>query len=199
MLDVSEVVHLVKKLIEDKFPKNISNKILLINLSAQKLIFIKDSSETNSYDISSSKFGIGNLNDSYQTPLGLHVINDKIGENQPINTIFKGRKIVEGGITIEDLSKPEFKSFKKKHFDEFDDLITSRILWLKGCEAGINQGENIDTYKRFIYIHGTAHEELIGQVASYGCIRMRNNDVIKLFDQVDEGTYVYIYDKNINL
>ena len=71
MLDVSEVVHLVKKLIEDKFPKNISNKILLINLSAQKLIFIKDSSETNSYDISSSKFGIGNLNDSYQTPRGL--------------------------------------------------------------------------------------------------------------------------------
>ena len=199
MLDVSEVVHLVKKLIEDKFPKNISNKILLINLSTQKLIFIEDSSETNSYDISSSKFGIGNLNDSYQTPLGLHVINDKIGENQPINTIFKGRKIIEGGITIEDLSKPEFKSFKKKHFDEFDDLITSRILWLKGCEAGINQGENIDTYKRFIYIHGTAHEELIGQVASYGCIRMRNNDVIKLFDQVDEGTYVYIYDKNINL
>ncbi len=199
MSDVSEVVHLVKKLIEDKFPKNISNKILLINLSTQKLIFIEDSSETNSYDISSSKFGIGNLNDSYQTPLGLHVINDKIGENQPINTIFKGRKIIEGGITIEDLSKPEFKSFKKKHFDEFDDLITSRILWLKGCEAGINQGENIDTYKRFIYIHGTAHEELIGQVASYGCIRMRNNDVIKLFDQVDEGTYVYIYDKNINL
>ena len=199
MLDVSEVVHLVKKLIEDKFPKTISNKLLLINLSAQKLIFIEDSCETNSYDISSSKFGIGNLNDSYQTPLGLHVINDKIGENQPINTIFKGRKTLEGGITIEDLSKLEFKSFKKKHFEEFDDLITSRILWLKGCEAGINLGDNIDTYKRFIYIHGTAHEELIGQVASYGCIRMRNNDVIKLFDQVDEGTYVYIYDKNINL
>ena len=199
MLDISEEVHLVKKLIENKYPKHNKNKFLLINLNNQLLTLIIDLKEINSYDISSSKFGTGNLSNSYQTPLGLHRINDKIGENKPINTIFKGRKIVEGGITIEDLSKPEFKNFKNKHFEEFDDLITSRILWLKGCEEGINLGDNIDTYKRFIYIHGTAHEELIGQVASYGCIRMRNRDVIELFDSVDKGTFVYIYDKKVNL
>ena len=199
MLDVTEEVRLVKKIIQDKFPKTNPDKFLLVNLNAQKLIFVDNLKETNSYDISSSKFGIGNLNNSYQTPLGLHMINDKIGANQPINTIFKGRKIVKGGITIEDLLKPEFENFKNKHFEEFDDFITSRILWLKGCEKGINLGDNIDTYRRFIYIHGTAHEELIGRVASYGCIRMRNKDVIELFGLVEKGTFVYIYDKNINL
>ncbi len=199
MLEVSEEAVLVKKLIENKFPKTILEKFLLVNLTTQKLILINDLKEINSYDISSSKFGVGNLNDSYQTPLGLHTINEKIGENRPINTIFKGRKIVEGGITIEDLANPEFKNFKNKHFEEFDDLITSRILWLKGCEKGVNLGDNIDTYKRFIYIHGTAHEELIGQAASYGCIRMRNNDVIELFDLVDKGTYVYLYEKDVKL
>ncbi len=199
MLDISEEIYLVEKLIKDKFPKTSSNKFILINLSIQKLVLIDNLKKVNLYDISSSKFGIGNLNNSYQTPLGLHTINNKIGENQPINTIFKGRKTVEGGITISDLSKPEYKKFTSKHFEGFDDLITSRILWLKGCEKGINLGHNIDTHKRFIYIHGTAHEDLIGQVASYGCIRMRNSDVIELFDLITEGTFVYIYDKNINL
>ena len=157
MLDISEEIYLVEKLIKDKFPKTSSNKFILINLSIQKLVLIDNLKKVNLYDISSSKFGIGNLNNSYQTPLGLHTINNKIGENQPINTIFKGRKTVEGGITISDLSKPEYKKFKSKHFEGFDDLITSRILWLKGCEKGINLGHNIDTHKRFIYIHGTAH------------------------------------------
>ena len=92
MLDVTEEVRLVKKIKQDKFPKTNTDKFLLVNLNAQKLIFVDNLKETNSYDISSSKFGIGNLNNSYQTPLGLHIINDKIGANQPINTIFKGRK-----------------------------------------------------------------------------------------------------------
>ena len=199
MLDVSEEIYLVDKLIKDKFPKKNSNKFILINLSTQQLILIDNLKRTNIYGISSSKFGIGNLNNSYQTPLGLHTVNNKIGKDQPINTIFKGRKVVEGGITTRDLTKPEFRKFKDQHFEEFDDLITSRILWLKGCEKGINLGDNIDTHKRFIYIHGTAHEDLIGQVASYGCIRMRNSDVIELFDLVIEGTFVYIYDNKINL
>ena len=198
MLDISEVASLVEKLIKNKFPKKIINKFILVNLIDQKLMMIDRLKVKNIYDISSSKFGIGNLNNSYQTPLGLHTINDKIGANMPINTIFKGRKTLDGGMTIEDLTKPEFIHFKKKHFEEFDDLITSRILWLKGCEEDVNLGGDVDTYKRFIYIHGTAHEQLIGQVASYGCIRMKNQDVIELFDLVDEGNFVYIYDNEIN-
>ena len=199
MLDVTEEVYLIEKLIKEKFPKSTLDKFILIDLNIQKLFLINDLKKKKSYDISSSRFGVGNINNSYQTPLGLHTINDKIGENRPINTIFKGRKIVKGGITLEDLSKPEHEKFKNEHFKEFDDLITSRILWLKGCERGINLGDNVDSHKRFIYIHGTAHEELIGHPASYGCIRMRNKDVIELFCLVDEGTFVYIYDKNINL
>ena len=198
MLDISEVASLVEKLIKNKFPKKIINKFILVNLIDQKLMMIDRLKVKNMYDISSSKFGIGNLNNSYQTPLGLHIINDKIGANMPINTIFKGRKTLDGGMTIEDLNKPEYINFKKKHFEEFDDLITSRILWLKGCEEDVNLGGDVDTYKRFIYIHGTAHEQLIGQVASYGCIRMKNKDVIELFDLVDEGNFVYIYDNEIN-
>lgn len=198
MLDISEVASLVEKLIKNKFPKTTINKFILVNLSDQKLMVVDGLKVKNIYDISSSKFGIGNLNNSYQTPLGLHTINDKIGANMPINTIFKGRKTLDGGMTIEDLAKPEYTNFKKKHFEEFDDLITSRILWLKGCEEGVNLGGDVDTYKRFIYIHGTAHEQLIGQVASYGCIRMRNQDVIELFNLVDEGNFVYIYDSKIN-
>ena len=198
MLDISEVASLVEKLIKNKFPKNTINKFILVNLSDQKLMVIDGLKLKNIYDISSSKFGIGNLTNSYQTPLGLHTINDKIGANMPINTIFKGRKTLDGGMTIEDLNKPEYINFKKKHFEEFDDLITSRILWLKGCEEDVNLGGDVDTYKRFIYIHGTAHEQLIGQVASYGCIRMKNQDVIELFDLVDEGNFVYIYNNKIN-
>lgn len=198
MLDITEIASLVEKLIKNKFPKTTINKFILVNLSDQKLMVIDELKVKNIYDISSSKFGIGNLNNSYQTPLGLHTINDKIGANMPINTIFKGRKTLNGGMTIEDLMKPDYINFKKKHFEEFDDLITSRILWLKGCEEDVNLGGDVDTYKRFIYIHGTAHEQLIGQVASYGCIRMKNQDVIELFDLVDEGNFVYIYDNKIN-
>ena len=109
MLDVSEEIYLVDKLIKDKFPKKNSNKFILINLSTQQLILIDNLKRTNLYGISSSKFGIGNLNNSYQTPLGLHTVNNKIGKDHPINTIFKGRKVVKGGITTRDLTKPEFR------------------------------------------------------------------------------------------
>ncbi len=76
--------------------------------------------------------------------------------------------------------------------NDADDLVTTRILWLKGLEAGKNKGSGIDSYRRYIYIHGTAEEHLIGRPASHGCIRMYNNDVIKLFNLVEEGTPVDI-------
>lgn len=72
------------------------------------------------------------------------------------------------------------------------DLITTRILRLRGLEKGVNKGEGIDTYKRFVYIHGTRHEWLIGKPASYGCVRMRNKDIVKLFDIISSGTEVFI-------
>ncbi len=76
--------------------------------------------------------------------------------------------------------------------DSEDDYVTSRILWLDGLEEGINKGKGVDSFNRFIYIHGTHEEGLIGQKASHGCIRMFNNDVVKLYDKVKKGTKVYI-------
>ena len=98
-------------------------------------------------------------------------------------TIFKGRKTLKGDLTLSDLDRPENSEIRSKHFATHDDVITSRILWLKGHEEGINKGHNIDSYSRYIYIHGTAHEDKIGTAASHGCVRMNNDDVIELFNK----------------
>jgi len=98
--------------------------------------------------------------------------------------VFKGRKWTE------EVIKPI-----KEEIDIPEDVITSRILWLDGLEDGVNKGGDVDSKERFIYIHGTAEEGLIGKPASIGCIRMKNKDVIKLFNRVKENTKVLIYSK----
>ena len=85
-----------------------------------------------------------------------------------------------------------------KHFAKYEDVITSRILWLKGHEEGINKGDNIDSYSRYIYIHGTAHEDKIGTPDSHGCVRMNNDDVIELFDNTFVNMPVLIANENDN-
>ena len=85
-----------------------------------------------------------------------------------------------------------------KHFATHDDVITSRILWLKGHEDGVNKGDNIDSYSRYIYIHGTAHEDKIGTPDSHGCVRMNNDDVIELFDNTFISMPVLIANENDN-
>ena len=154
---------------------------LLISIEYQKLYIIENMKVMKSYSISSSKYGTGNMNDSYQTPLGVHHIAKKIGDNLKKNTILKGRKVLLNGITTDDLNNSKYKDFKKKYLSDNEDIITSRILWLRGNENEINLGGNVDTYNRYIYIHGTIHEHKIGQKDSHGCIRMMNDDVIELF------------------
>ncbi|MDH5387623.1 MAG: L,D-transpeptidase [Gammaproteobacteria bacterium] len=134
-----------------------------------------------SYPVSTSKFGTGSRNNSNQTPLGLHRIKDKIGGAMPINEVFIGRmphgsldECIERGVEL-----PE-------------DVITSRIMWLEGMQPGRNQGGYVDTYQRYIYIHGTSDEEHIGTPASMGCIRMLNADIVELFRRVESGTEVMI-------
>ena len=121
------------------------------------------------YPVSTSAKGIGNRKDSHQTPHGLHRIKQKVGGGQPQGMIFKGREPTG------------------QLFDDFNigkDEITSRILWLDGMEDGINKGGIYDSYERYIYIHGTSDERRIGSPVSIGCIRMKNTDVIELFDEV---------------
>ena len=125
--------------------------------------------------------GIGNKKNSGKTPLGLHSIKEKHGAETPLNGRMIGRVFYGHIATI----------YSDTTSSKTDD-ITSRILWLSGEEKGVNKGENIDSYQRYIYIHGTSEEGKIGAPASYGCIRMINKDVIKLFSLVKLNTKVLI-------
>ncbi|MFT5548403.1 MAG: hypothetical protein ACI9CO_000318 [Candidatus Azotimanducaceae bacterium] len=133
---------------------------------------------TQHYTISTAAAGVGNRLDSYKTPFGIHQIKQKIGDAEANGTVFKGRKPI-GRISNQTDNQDE-------------DEITTRILWLDGMEQGINRGGGDDTLARYIYIHGTSDEMRIGQAVSHGCIRMRNKDVIKLFDGVLVNDLVFI-------
>jgi len=133
------------------------------------------------YSVSTSKYGTGNQNGSEQTPLGLHRIKDKLGGAMPVNEVFIGR-VPHGNLD----------ECKERGVELPDDVIMSRILWLEGMEPGRNQGGYVDTYQRYIYIHGTNHEDKIGAPSSIGCIRMRNEDIVNLYRLVEVGSEVLI-------
>lgn len=155
---------------------------LLIRISEQKLyVFQRDQSLDKAYSVSTSLFGTGQEKGSYKTPLGKHIIRAKIGTGAPLNAVFVNRRLT-GEIYSESLAK---------QYPERDWILT-RILWLSGCERGLNRLGNVDTMQRFIYIHGTADESTIGVPHSHGCIRMRNRDVMELFDLVPVGASVRI-------
>ncbi len=153
-----------------------------ISVSEQKLGLYDEAGELlKEYPVSTSKYGTGNQNGSEQTPLGLHRIKDKLGGAMPVNEVFIGR--VPHGNLDECIGRG---------IDLPDDVIMSRILWLEGMEPGHNQGGYVDTYQRYIYIHGTNHEDSVGTPSSIGCIRMRNQDVVDLFRLVETGSEVLI-------
>jgi len=166
--------------IDPSFKKN--DILLYVDIDKQSMIHINKGKIQNVYPISSSSYGTGSKENSFKTPLGKHEIYKKIGYNLPENAILKGR--VWNGAIADIIKEPIDTDF---------DHVTSRILWLDGLEIGKNKGKGIDSRNRFIYIHGTAEEGLIGKPASDGCIRMYNSDVIKLFDLVDEKAQVWIY------
>ena len=157
------------------------NNEIIVDISEQRLYLYNNNNLVQSFPVSTSKYGEGQIENSFKTPLGLHEIKEKIGDKAPINTIFTARENTKKRAEILINSN-----------DTEDDFVTSRILWLDGLENGINRGVGVDSYSRYIYIHGTHEEGLIGQKASHGCIRMFNNDVIELFDMVSEGTKVQI-------
>ena len=154
---------------------------IVVNVSTQQLLLLKKGKIQDIYSVSTSVYGTGSKVNSFKTPLGRHKISEKIGERLPEGAILKGRKWT-GAIAniIKDPIDTEF------------DVVTSRILWLTGLEEGKNQGPGVDSKSRYIYIHGTAEEGLIGKPASDGCIRMYNAEVIALFNKVDINTEVLI-------
>jgi len=144
---------------------------IVIDSRTQSLSLFRGTELVFKAPVSTSRFGLGFENGSRKTPTGKFRIHQKVGGEMPVGTVFKGRKPVT--TPVDWSTEP--------------DLITSRILWLDGLEK-----ENAETKERYIYIHGTNQEQLIGCAASAGCIRMRNADVIRLFDQVEVGALVEI-------
>ena len=139
---------------------------MVISVRDQKLLVVKNGEPIKAYSVSTSRFGLGSQSGSYRTPLGDHVIAKKIGKGAPKGAVFKSRR--QTGVIL----KPNAKG---------RDPIVTRILWLSGKER-----HNLNTYRRFIYIHGTPVEKEIGRPVSYGCIRMKSKDIIDLYHRVSE-------------
>ena len=152
--------------------------MIFVNSSNQTLYLFKDNSLILESKISTSKYGMGCRMNSLKTPTGLHHVSTMLGEGLPAGTLFKNRR-------------PTEKVIKKIPLDD-SDYITSRILRLNGLEEGKNKGGDVDSYNRYIYIHGVPDHFALGSPRSMGCINMFNSDVIDLFDQVEVGTEVYI-------
>jgi len=153
-----------------------------ISISAQTLTLFDDFGGVKArYSISTAANGAGCEKDSGCTPLGAHIIRARIGAGAAENTVFSGRR------PTGEICTPELMA----QYPERDWILT-RILWLSGTEPGKNRLGNVDSMQRYIYIHGTPDTEPMGQPRSHGCVRMRNADVIELFDLVAAGMPVVI-------
>jgi UDP-N-acetylmuramate--alanine ligase len=150
---------------------------LWVDVAGQRLYLIGDRHVAEEYVISTSKYGVGNVEGSFKTPPGLHRIAEKYGDGAPPGRIFRDR--IDTGENWQEESQEE-------------NLILTRILRLEGLEEGINRGTGIDSFERYIYFHGTNKDAQIGTPLSHGCICMRNSDIIRLYDSVKEGTVVFI-------
>lgn len=155
---------------------------ITIDIGSQELALYDDGgNRLKRYRISSAKNGVGEQNGSYCTPRGRHLIRARIGAGQPLNTVF-----VERRPTGEVYSPELARSYPGR------DWILTRILWLSGCEPGYNRMGSVDTMRRAIYIHGSPNTAEMGKPGSHGCIRMRNEDIVELFDLVPILTPVEI-------
>lgn len=158
---------------------------IVISLPAQALELLDDSGNVlRRYAVSTSRNGAGEENGSFCTPRGKHVIRAKIGAGQPVNTVFVERR------PTGEIYTPVLGA---RYPDR--DWILTRILWLSGCEVGFNRLGKVDTMRRYIYIHGCPDGVEVGKPGSIGCIRVRNRDLLELFDRVEVGTPVEIVEK----
>lgn len=155
---------------------------LIVDICLQQLtVYSEEGIEIGNYLVSTAKNGVGELMASEKTPRGWHVVRAKIGEGCPPNTVFVGRR------TTDEIYTPELRDK-----DPNRDWILTRIFWLSGLEKGKNRLGNVDTMRRYIYIHGAPDDVEMGKPGSRGCIRMRNKDIIELFDRVKVGDRVLI-------
>ena len=157
---------------------------IVINIARQQLELRSGPDiEPRIYPVSTAKNGPGERNGSFCTPRGRHIIRARIGAGCPENTVFVGRR-------------PTGEMYTPELGEKFPgrDWILTRILWLSGCEPGFNRLGDVDTMRRYIYIHGSPDSVEMGKPGSIGCIRMRNRDIVEIFDRVAPGTSVQIVD-----
>ncbi len=156
-----------------------------ISIATQTLVLFDNDTALKRYIVSTAKNGCGEIMGSECTPRGRHIVAQKIGADCALNTVFIGR-VPTGEMYTPDL---------RERYSERDWILT-RILWLRGTESGKNTGQknnqSIDSHERYIYIHGSPEDVEMGKPGSRGCIRMHNQDVIELFNDVQEGTIVEI-------
>lgn len=156
---------------------------LEISIAEQRLTVREGAQVLRDYPVSTATNGAGEREGSGCTPRGKHYIRARIGDGAPVNAVFAGRR------PTGEVYSPELA---RRYPDR--DWILTRILWLCGCEPGVNRLGDRDTQRRYIYIHGTPDSEPMGVPRSHGCIRMRNDDLLELFDLVAVGTCVHIHE-----
>jgi len=156
---------------------------ITIDLAQQSLTLRRNDKADAVFSISAAGNGAGEQNGSFCTPRGRHIVRAKIGQGSPANTVFIGRR-----------PSGEIYHSGLRETNPNRDWILTRILWLSGCEPGKNRLGSVDTMRRYVYIHGTPDDVEMGKPGSHGCIRMRNEDVVHLFDLVSVGTPVTIYE-----
>ncbi len=160
-----------------------ADRLLLVRIATQTMQFFRRGELVRSFVVSTSRRPPSNVKDSLGTPRGWHEIAERIGGEQPLGMVFKGRV-------------PTGRHFSEYGSDEAAPgaLITSRILRLRGLEPGVNRGGDVDTFDRYVYIHGTNHEDKIGTPQSAGCVLLRNLDIVHLYEKVRAGDIVWITD-----
>jgi lipoprotein-anchoring transpeptidase ErfK/SrfK len=158
-------------------------KRIVIDPSKQELTLFEDDRVLRRYPVSTAKNGLGEKNGSFRTPRGRHIVRAKIGAGQPENTVFVRRR-------------PTGETWSRELHEKFPgrDWMLTRLLWLSGKEPGKNRLGDVDTMRRYIYIHGSPETAQMGKPGSIGCIRMRNRDIVELFELVPPYTPVEILD-----
>jgi len=151
---------------------------IVVSVPEQKLALVDGGVPIATFPVSTSKYGVGDQTGSYRTPLGEMEIASRIGGDAPMGAVFKHR------VKTGEILRPNTSG---------RDPIVTRILWLRGCEQ-----QNAAAYSRNIYIHGTPQEQLIGRPASYGCIRMRSKDIVRLYNEVSAGTKIAVVNKPLS-
>lgn len=177
----SPMVDFLLEYLSIKYPDTKFDTFIYVAVKKQKLYLIGDGLVIDEFTVSTAANGIGSTLGSFKTPVGLHRIAEKVGDDLPINTIIS-QKVSTGVVATIDTSG----------HDTGQDVITTRVLHLDGMEDDVNKGGQSDSYSRGIFIHGTQEEGRLGSAASKGCIRMANEEIMALFEKVEVDTFVII-------